>query len=111
MAIKSLEDVFGYFLHQLQQLQQALYRLQAKTVETIEILEQHEESTAALPMLQHTVDAIAEALVPLAERLGVDATEFSLRFTSPHHNTDICSHSRDLSDSSVSECKDTEAVL
>ena len=111
VAIKSLEDVFGYFLHQLQQLQQALYRLQANTVETLEILEQHEESTAALPMLQHTVDAIAEALVPLAERLGVDATEFSLRFTSPHHNTDICSHSRDLSDSSVSECKDTEAVL
>lgn len=111
VAIKSLEDVFGYFLHQLQQLQQALYRLQANTVETLEILEQHEESTAALPMLQHTVDAIAEALVPLAERLGVDATEFSLRFTSPHHNTDVCSHSRDPSDSLVSESKDTEALL
>jgi hypothetical protein len=100
-AIHNLEDVFTYFLQQMQQLQHALYQLQANTVETLEILEQHEESTAALPMLQHTVDAIAAALVPLAERLGVDATSFSLQLTPLHHHGGMYPPPHDSSDSSV----------
>ncbi|KPA84069.1 hypothetical protein ABB37_02182 [Leptomonas pyrrhocoris] len=88
-AIRSLEDVFTYLLLQLRQLQQALYRLQDNTVETLEILEQHEESTAALPTLQHNVEAIAAALVPLAERLGVDVKNLLLPLTSPRDNVDV----------------------
>ncbi|KPI83582.1 hypothetical protein ABL78_7385 [Leptomonas seymouri] len=101
-AIKNLEDVFSYLLRQLQHFQQALQRLQANTVETLEILEQHEESTAALPVLQHTVDAIAAALIPLAERLGVDATNLSLQLTSPSHSVDVYPPSHPSSSSSSS---------
>lgn len=72
-AIHNLEDVLLFLLTQLRQLQYALRQLQSNTVDTLEILEQHEESVAPLPMLQHTVDVMAAALVPLAERLGVDA--------------------------------------
>lgn len=102
-VIANLEDVFAYFLRQLQQLQRALYRLQANTVETLEILEQHEESLAALPMLQHTVDAIAAALVPLAERLGVEATTFSFPPDALDHHADVYPPSRDGSESTLEE--------
>ncbi|KAK7195855.1 hypothetical protein NESM_000516900 [Novymonas esmeraldas] len=74
--IESLADVFLFLLHQLHELQQALRQLQSNTVDTLEILEQHEESVAPLPLLQHTVEVMAAALAPLAERLGVDAGAF-----------------------------------
>ncbi|XQJ27096.1 hypothetical protein NXY56_003075 [Leishmania guyanensis] len=107
--IHSLEDVFLFLLERLLQLQQALQQLQSSTVDTLEILERHEESVASLPMLQHTVDLMADTLMPLAERLGVERG--AVCTISPqqqqhhhHHNhTSLFPPSRSSSDSENSE--------
>lgn len=69
--INSLEDVLTYLLSQQRQLQRVLQQLHINTLQTLEILEQHEESTAAIPLIQDTINQVSEALVPLAQHLGV----------------------------------------
>ncbi|CBZ27185.1 conserved hypothetical protein [Leishmania mexicana MHOM/GT/2001/U1103] len=102
--IHSLEDVLLFLLHQLHQFQHALRQLQSNTVDTLEILEQHEESVAPIPMLQHTVDVMTATLLPLAERLGVDAV--AVRAVSAqsqhqhHHHVSLFPPSRSSSSSS-----------
>nr|CAJ2473656.1 unnamed protein product [Leishmania braziliensis] len=107
--IHSLEDVFLFLLERLLQLQQALQQLQSSTVDTLEILERHEESVASLPMLQHTVDLMADTLMPLAERLGVErgaVCTISPQQQQHHHHhshTSLFPPSRSSSDSENSE--------
>ncbi|CAG9574168.1 conserved hypothetical protein [Leishmania major strain Friedlin] len=112
--IHSLEDVLLFLLHQLHQFQHALRQLQSNTVDTLEILEQHEESVAPLPMLQHTVDVMAATLLPLAERLGVDAAAVRAVSAQPqhrhHHHVSLFPPSRSSSSSGSSAPEKCEWV-
>ncbi|CAC9489229.1 conserved hypothetical protein [Leishmania infantum JPCM5] len=112
--IHSLEDVLLFLLHQLHQFQHALRQLQSNTVDTLEILEQHEESVAPLPMLQHTVDVMAATLLPLAERLGVDAAAVRAVSAQPqhrhHHHVSLFPPSRSSSSSGSSASEKCEWV-